>query len=175
MGGTIGTMPVSPGERDPYEVIKNHDEKRPGFSGRAVGGQGDTVFRALYRPRLPPHTPKHALIRAKHARIRGKTGFFRRMELQLIALFLWPYFWGVVLPYVGSGRMRIGGSGGHSEDFTTEEDIHRGYRSGHVETHYSGPCTGPDYSPNCQNTHSSMQNTQEFGQKLNFSVGGKCS
>jgi len=25
--------------------------------------------------------------------------------MQLIALFLWPYFWGVVLPYVEADRM----------------------------------------------------------------------
>jgi Uncharacterized conserved protein, contains S4-like domain len=53
---------------------------------------GDPIFRALFGPRLLVSIHQHALISAKHAGIRAKTGFLRRMKTQLIAQFRQVYF-----------------------------------------------------------------------------------
>jgi len=50
------------------------------------------LIRARNGPGLPRVSPKNALIRAKHARIQGKTAISRRRETPLIALFLWLKF-----------------------------------------------------------------------------------
>jgi len=74
-------------------IVQNEDMRFSGTSRHVP--LPPVLFRARIGLRFPFFITQHALIHAKHARIRRKNAFPRRREMHLIAAFICPIFSGM--------------------------------------------------------------------------------